>query len=934
MEIISAMLIPKKIWTPLALLFAITVMVNAQVVNIPDPNFKAYLVGNSAINTNSNSEIEMSEAASFTGAISVHGQGISDLTGIEAFINLTTLECTYNTISTFDLSANTALLSLVCNNNSLINLDLSTNVNLNYLNCASNSLNSLDVSNNTELTYLDCYGNSILDLDVSANTDLITLNCYYNSLTNLDVSTNVVLTNLKCHGNDITDLVLDGAVSLTVLFCERNSLTTLDVSANTALESLNCSSNHLTNLDVSANIALTALNCRSNYLTSLDLSANSQLVELYGYSNSFSSLNLANGNNSGIVSFWIKDNPNLFCIQVSDPDYMNANFDTTIFKDDQGFYVQNCFYNTEPNTIIGTIYQDQSANCIKGNTLSKGIIIKDQRGYFAVVDTNGNYSLKVDSGVAEVGQIFTRPFIEQACFSGQHSIGFTSLGEDTTGVDFYNNGDECPLLNVDVHSNRRRRCFRNSTYINYKNDGFEDESNVEIKVSFPENVHLISADMAYIFDEDSNYVFNIGFLAQGAEGRINIIDSVACKNGIAGLTQCTRAWITPANDCINNLDTTVLEWDKSSVKVGGSCEGDSVQFKIVNTGEFGGGDMQGISEYRIYVDNTLVHTSTFQLLGQEVLIVTLPANGQTIRLEADQRFGHPGRSRPRETVEACGNGGVPVQFRMPLQVELDNQDYEVAEHCLEIIDSYDPNDKKALPSGITSNRYVHPDSRIGYTIRFQNTGSDTAYTVIVVDTLSQQLDLTTIQLGAYSHNYEFDIRRGNNGEPVLMFTFKEINLVDSLTDEPNSNGFFSYSIKALDGTVNNTVVHNEADIYFDYNLPIITNDSWVTISDTVIQGTPIDVKERLITAVEEFEDQRLILYPNPFSEIVTVVIPTTLVGSSTVRVIDMVGREVYSISTKTNGAIQIDGTLFGNGVYVVELSNSYQVIGRSKIVKQ
>ena len=83
-----------------AILFAYCL--SAQIVNIPDANFKAALVGNSAINTNMDTEIQVSEANAYTGVINVGGLNISDITGIEAFINLTFLECSYNQITNID----------------------------------------------------------------------------------------------------------------------------------------------------------------------------------------------------------------------------------------------------------------------------------------------------------------------------------------------------------------------------------------------------------------------------------------------------------------------------------------------------------------------------------------------------------------------------------------------------------------------------------------------------------------------------------------------------------------------------------------------------------------------------------------------------------------------------------------------------------------
>ena len=95
-----------------------------QNVNIPDANFKTYLVGNSAINTNGDFQIQVSEAASFNGEINCYNMNISDLTGVESFTDLTNLTCSNNQLTILDVSTNTALTFLYCLNNQLINLDL------------------------------------------------------------------------------------------------------------------------------------------------------------------------------------------------------------------------------------------------------------------------------------------------------------------------------------------------------------------------------------------------------------------------------------------------------------------------------------------------------------------------------------------------------------------------------------------------------------------------------------------------------------------------------------------------------------------------------------------------------------------------------------------------------------------------------------------
>ncbi len=143
----------------------------ANIVNIPDANFKTALLehgtiitgpGISPIDTDGDGEICESEAQVYTGSINVQNKGVSDLTGIEAFTALTRLNCSRNQITNLNITANTDLEYLDCEYNQLTNLDLSTNTNLEYLRCVNNQLTQLDISGNTSLRSLNCSINSQL----------------------------------------------------------------------------------------------------------------------------------------------------------------------------------------------------------------------------------------------------------------------------------------------------------------------------------------------------------------------------------------------------------------------------------------------------------------------------------------------------------------------------------------------------------------------------------------------------------------------------------------------------------------------------------------------------------------------------------------------------------------------------------------------------
>ena len=173
--------------TLLLTLLLVPMMSFGQNVNIPDANFKNYLVNNSAINTNGDSEIQVSEASVFTGWINVHNKNISDLTGIEEFTSLIYLYCYDNQLTSLDVSNCSALTYLYCNDNQLIYLDVSNCSNLILLDCSNNDLVCLNVKNgnNTNFTQF-FYANNNSNLTCIEVDDV---NFSTNNWTNIDSQT-------------------------------------------------------------------------------------------------------------------------------------------------------------------------------------------------------------------------------------------------------------------------------------------------------------------------------------------------------------------------------------------------------------------------------------------------------------------------------------------------------------------------------------------------------------------------------------------------------------------------------------------------------------------------------------------------------------------------------------------------------------------------
>ena len=185
-----------------------TSFLQAQIVNVPDANFKAALLAhNPIIDLNNDKEIQESEAIAFNkDVISISAKNIISLTGIEAFVNLKGLYCPANQIISLDVTKNTALTSLDISSNKISNIDLSKNIALKSLAVQSNLLASLDLSNNTVLRSLIAYSNQLSTLDVSMNSNLRDISCYGNQISVLNLGTNSVLAYLVCSSNKLKTL--------------------------------------------------------------------------------------------------------------------------------------------------------------------------------------------------------------------------------------------------------------------------------------------------------------------------------------------------------------------------------------------------------------------------------------------------------------------------------------------------------------------------------------------------------------------------------------------------------------------------------------------------------------------------------------------------------------------------------------------------------
>jgi uncharacterized repeat protein (TIGR01451 family) len=151
-----------------------------------------------------------------------------------------------------------------------------------------------------------------------------------------------------------------------------------------------------------------------------------------------------------------------------------------------------------------------------------------------------------------------------------------------------------------------------------------------------------------------------------------------------------------------------------------------------------------------------------------------------------------------------------------------------------VLNSFDPNDKRELSKGGTlSTRDISNGEFLNYMIRFQNTGNDTAFNVVIKDTLSQLLDVQSFHMIGSSHAYSLKILNGN----VLQWSFSDIKLVDSIHNEPLSHGYVAFRVKPKNIVAPGDSIKNNSSIYFDFNLPVKTNTAIVAVQLSALPTT-------------------------------------------------------------------------------------------------
>ncbi|MDA3909868.1 MAG: choice-of-anchor L domain-containing protein [Bacteroidales bacterium] len=600
---------------------------------------------------------------------------------------------------------------------------------------------------------------------------------------------------------------------------------------------------------------------------------------------------------------------------------------------DSAVFLKGSSFNTG-SMATGKVYYDINQDGFFGvdDIPLPGIVLQtDIDNLVAISENTGFYSMPLNLGTYNISAVVPPLFDILNPASGSHNVTVDYTGQelDLNNFALISNID-CPLLNVDISGEDLTECNTSTLVISFNNDGTVMADNVVVNLELNENLSLLSSEISYTEVGVNTYAFDLGDLNVFESGLFELIVQIDCDIDLEGQTLCGNATISADNQCtfLNPgipADTIAdAEWDHSGIEVTGYCDGDTEAcFTITNEGDPGQGDMAGPSEYRIFANDTLIFTDVFQLNGGETLEICWETNGRAIRLEADQRPGHPGNSHPQFAVENCGDyNGTSLGYILSTQLD----DYNAYEDiwCGEV----QAFGTKAItackvivsPKGIGNNHFVDQDVKLNYTIFFQNPTEFVVNEVVIRDSLSAFLDFKTVEFIGSSHDCEIHLSK----EGIITWRFNDINLATASSDEEASKGFASFIIAQKPANDYGEVIRNKATSFFD-NKFVFTSE----FTDVTVWDLPLIFVNKPENSSTFFE---INVFPNPASTKVRFVMPEESTNAVSLSLFDNNGRLVRQLNDLNAKQFNLELDGLSSGTYYYEIAGETSIFGKGKLI--
>lgn len=860
----------------------LTSLINLQILYCDFANFNSIILNGlnnlltvSCTNINQLNSLSINNLTNLNTLLCSNCPHITSL-GFNGLPNLQYLDCSYTQISSLNLTSLGNLQTLKCLfNYSLTNLNLNGLINLQTLDCSScGNLINLDLSNLSNLQTVNCSDCGLTNLTTTGANNITSLNCSSNQLSAITVTNMTNLQMLNCSNINsniaqipsLSSLDLTGLTNLTVLNCSHNSIQTLNLSNLNQLTHLICNSNQLTNLEVSNLINLTYLDCSTNQLTTLDVSALVNLNRLHCDGNQLTNIDVSNLHN--LVRLGCSSN------QLTNLNVSNLEYLTTI---DAGF---NLFTSLDFSTTgLSSDTFIFPAYTFAFNPNLTYINFKNGKYFGANLNfiscPNLQYICADDQNIQSIQQELsyencTNVQVNSYCTFVPGGVHNTITG--TATLDINNNGCDTN----DIHPKDLK--------INI-NDGSLNGA------TFCDNNGTYS-----FFTQNGNFVLTPQF--QNSYFTVNPVSTTLNFPLLDGSTQTQDFCITP-NGVHNDVDVTILP-------IGNARPGFDAYYQLVYKNK---GNQTLSGNLTFTFDDSILDfvTANPSVNSQSVNNLNwtysnlLPFESRTILLTLNV-------NSPMETPPVT----IGDNLMYSATINPISGDETASDNTFNlnqtVMGSFDPNDKICLEGATISPAKV--GDYLHYIIHFQNSGTAPAENIVIKDVIdTTKFDISTLQLTAASHPQVTRIT-GNKAE----FIFEAINLPAEQDNEPASHGFVAFKVKTNSNLVVGNSVANTADIYFDYNFPIVTNTATTTITTL---------------GINEFENKSVAVAPNPTKNEVTITSKDTI---TSVQLFDVQGR---LIETKLNSATEakLDVSNQLSGIYFIKVytENGVKI---EKIIKE
>ncbi len=924
----------------------------AQIVNIPDANFKnALLTHVPVINTNNDSEIQVSEALAFAGTMNVSSKNIVNMTGVEAFVNMISLDCqrnpitilptnglnglrelncSYVSLSFLSLNNLPALLKFTCVYSSLISLTISDLPELSRLVCYDNKLTTLSISNAPKITEIVCYRNQLTSFLLTPLLFPVSIDCGVNKLTSLPLASTPRLYSLDCSNNLLSSLPLNNLTSLISLDCSYNQLSSLSFPNPAILRSLWSYNNQLTSLPTGMT-SLLHLMCYNNQLTSLPIGMNNlthldcsnNLISSFSVDNC-SSLTLLKFSNNLLTGFSLANKPLLkeiicdsnklsnFSISnipaLEELDCSSNQITALSLNNFPSLRILTCRYNQlsalqltnlPSASSIDVVHNNLTAFSLNGLPTLLGLYIShNQLSSLSLNNLPSLYRLSCINNLLTELDLSRVPVKYLDCDYNPNLIYINIKNNAITTTPLY-------YLFVKGLNMLEAICVDSAELINILNQVNSQLPGQNVSVSTfctaAGNYNTIVGTVR--FDQNTNGCNNLDSVMNYV--KVNITDGVQSGTTFTNnkgiykfLTQPGPNTVT--TDFPNNWFTTsppahVINFTGyGNIAVADFCitaNGTHPDLDVVLlpiTGPRPGYDVT----YRLVYSNkgNQTQSGTITLSFNDVKMnflsaIPAPSGQSTGNLTWTYTNLSPYQSKTIDlkfyvNPPPVVNGGDILGFTATVNpVGGDETPIDNVFTLNQVVqNSWDPNDKQ-----VTEGPKINIDKVkdfLHYLIRFQNTGTASAISVIIKDSLASNLDWNSFMPISASHAYRTVVTKGNK----IEFIFDGINLPGKNTNEPASHGFVAFKVKPKSTITVGETINNKAEIYFDFNLPIVTN----TVSTTIVTPKKSD---NLID---------LSVYSNPVKDEIRFKVK----AGSQIKAINLyntVGEKLYSETVTTPG---------------------------------